>query len=183
FLRLTGQIGDLVVAVEMDVIRLAADRATVEELLGNVRITGSSEQRRKHVDVRNDAVEDRAGLDLTRPTHEARHPPTTLPVAVLLGAERGRGAVRPGVVLRTVVGGVHDDGVVSDAQLIELVEHLADLLVVDDHAIAIGILAALADILFGDVSPEVHGRRVVPEKEWLVGFSLLLHPCDSTVTD
>src|SRR5262249_25682728 len=83
FLRLTGQIGDLVVAVEMDVIRLAADRATVEELLGNVRITGSSEQRRKHVDVRNDAVEDRAGLDLTRPTHEARHPPTTLPLGVL----------------------------------------------------------------------------------------------------
>ena len=121
----------------------------------------------------------RAGLDLARPAHEARHAPAAFPVGVLLAAERRVGAVRPGVVFRSVVGGVHDDGVVGDAQLIELVEHLADLLIVDDHAIAVGVLAALADILFGDVGTEVHGRRVVPEEERLVRFGLLLHPGES----
>src|SRR6185437_12313369 len=118
-LCLAGQVGNHVVAVEMDVIRLAADRATVEELLGDVWIAGGSEQRRKHVDVRDDASKNRAGLDLTWPAHKAWHAPAALPVGVLLGAERGRGAVRPGVVLRTVVGGVHDYGVVGYSQLVE----------------------------------------------------------------
>ena len=175
-LHLAGQVGNHVVAVEMDLVGLVADRAAVEELLGDVRIAGGGEQRRKHVDVRDDAVQHRAGLDLARPAHEARHAPAALPVGVLLAAERRVGAVRPGVVLRTVVGGVHDDGVVGDAQLVELVEHLADLLVVDDHPIAVGVLAALAEVLLGDVGPEVHGRRVVPEEERLVRLGLLLHP-------
>ena len=84
--------------------------------------------------------------------------------------------VRPGVVLRSVVGGVHDDRVVGDAQLVELVEHHANLLVVHDHAIGIRVLAALAEILLRNVRPEVHGRGVVPQEERLVGLSLLLHP-------
>ena len=129
--------------------------------------------------MRDDAVQHRAGLDLARPAHEARHAPAAFPVGVLLAAERRVGAVRPGVVLRAVVGGVHDDGVVGDAQLVELVEHLADLLVVDDHAVAVGVLAALADILLGDVGAEVHRRRVVPEEERLVRLGLLLHPRDA----
>src|SRR5262245_847747 len=83
-LNLASQVRDLVVTVEMDVKSLAPDSATVEELLGNVRIAGGGEQRRKHVDVRDDAVQDRSCLDLARPAHEARHPPTTLPAGVLL---------------------------------------------------------------------------------------------------
>src|SRR5262249_41756022 len=85
-LRLTGQVGNHVVTVEMDVIRLAADRATVEELLGNVRIAGGSQQGRKHVDVRDDAVQDRARFDLAWPAHEARHTPAAFPAGVLLAA-------------------------------------------------------------------------------------------------
>ena len=134
------------------------------------------QQGREHVDVRDDAVEHRARLDLARPADEARHAPAAFPVGVLLAAERRVGAVRPGVVLRAVVGRVHDDGVVGDAELVELVEHHADLLVVHDHAVAVGILPALAEVLLGDVRAEVHGRRVVPEEERLIGLGLLLHP-------
>ena len=65
------------------------------------------------------------------------HAPAAFPVRVLLAAERRSRAVRPGVVLGTVVGRVHDDRVVGDPQLVELVEHHADLLVVHDHAVAV----------------------------------------------
>ena len=167
----------------MDVEFLSADRAAIKELLGHVRIAGGSEQGRKHVDVGDNAVQPRAGLDLARPAHETRHAPAALPVGVLVAAERRVTGVRPGVVLRSVVGGIHDDRVVGDAQLIELVEHLADLLIVGDHAIAVGVLAALADILCGDVGTEVHGRRVVPEEEGLVRLRLLLHPRESAIGD
>ncbi len=137
---------------------LAIDGTAVEELLGHIRVAGDGEQCRKHVDMRHDAVQHRAGLYLARPADEARHAPATFPVRILLASERAVGAVRPGVVLGAVVGGVHDDGVVGDAQLIELVEHLADLLVVHNHPVAVGILAALAEILFGDMGAEMHGR-------------------------
>ena len=183
FLHLTGQVGNHVVAVEMDVEFLSVHRAAVEELLGHVRIAGGRQQSRKHVDVRHDAVQYRARLDLPRPAHEAGYAPAAFPVGILLAAERGGGAVGPGVVLRSVVGGVHDDGVVGDAQLIELVEHHADLLVVDHHPIAVRVLAALADIFCGDVRAEVHGRRVVPEEERLVRLRLLFHPRHRPVGD
>ena len=175
-LHLSGQVGTHVVAVEMDVVLLATDRGAVQELLGHVRVAGGREQRREHVDVGDDAVQDRTRLDLAGPAHEARHTPAAFPVRVLLAAERGVGAVRPGVVLRAVVGRVLDDGVVGDAQLVELGEHHANLLVVDDHAIAVGVLPALAEVLLGHVGAEVHRRGVVPEEEGLVRLDLLLHP-------
>ena len=102
-----------------------------------------------------------------------------LPVGVFVAAKRRVAAVGPSVVLRAVVGGVHDDGIVSNAQLVEFIEHHANLLVVHNHAIAVKILAALADVLFGDVRPEVHGRCVVPHEERLVGLCLTLHPGES----
>ena len=39
--------------------------------------------------------------------------------------------------MRTVVGRIHDEGVVGDAQLIEIVERLANILVVIDHDVLI----------------------------------------------
>ena len=95
-------------------------------------------------------------------------------------AERRVGAIRPGVVLGAVVGGIHDDGVVGDAQLVKLVEQLADLLVVGDHPIAVVVLPALAAVLVGEVGPEMHGCRIVPEEERLLRLGLLLHPGQST---
>src|SRR5262249_53956910 len=73
-----------------------------------------------------------------------------------------------------------DDGVVGDAELVELVKDHADLLVVHHHAVTVGVLPALAEILLSDVSAEVHRSRVVPEEEGLIRFRLLLHPLDRT---
>src|SRR5580700_4617819 len=49
--RGAAKIGDHIKAVEMDVELLAADRAAVEQLLRNVRISGGGQQCREHVDV------------------------------------------------------------------------------------------------------------------------------------
>ena len=117
----------------------------------------------------HDVVEHRARLDLAGPAHEGGHAPTAFPVGVLLGAERGDAGVRPAVVVRTVVRRVHDDGVVGDAQLVELGQHPADVLVVGDHdVVVVALTAALALVLLGAVGPEVHGGGVVPEEERLV---------------
>src|SRR5271163_994541 len=99
----------------------------------------------------DDAVQNGPRLDLAGPADEAWHAPTALPVGVFLTAERRIRAVGPSVVLGTVIGRIHDDGVVGNTQLIEFVEHLANLLVVHNHAIAIGVLAALAEVFLGYV--------------------------------
>src|SRR4029077_7697294 len=117
------------------------------------------------------------------PADEAGHTPATFPVGVLLTAERAGGAVRPRIVLGAVVGGVHNDGVVGDTQLIELGENLTDLLVMNDHPVAVGILAAPAEVLFCDVGPKVHRRGIVPEEEGLLCLGLFFHPFDGAVGD
>src|SRR4051812_22314404 len=108
----------------------------------------------------DNAIQDRACLDLAWPADEAWYAPSTLPVGVLLAAERRVCAVRPSIVFRPVVGRIHDNGVVGDPQFVELVEYHPDLLIMDDHAIAIRVLSALAEVLFCDMGPEVHSRRV-----------------------
>ena len=49
----------------------------------------------------------------------------------------------------------------------------------DDHAIAVGVLSAFAEVLFGNVRAEMHGRGIVPKKERLLFLRLLFHPGQS----
>ena len=68
-----------------------------------------------------------------------------------------------------VVGAVHHDRVVGDAELIEQVEHFADAFVVIDHHVVIFRLpaAAAAHILRARVGAEVHVGGVEPHEEGL----------------
>ena len=68
----------------MDLEVLSPDRAALEELLGHICIARGGQQGREHVDVRDDPVEDRTGLDLARPAQERRNAPAAFPVRVLL---------------------------------------------------------------------------------------------------
>ena len=76
--------------------------------------------------------------------------------------------------MRAVVGRVHDEGVVGDAELVEIVEHLADVLVVVDHRVVIGRLPAarLPEALGLGVGAEMHVGRVEPDEERLAGVVL-----------
>ena len=96
------------------------------------------------------------------------HAPTALPVGVLLTAERRRPAVGPAHLLRAVVGRVHHDRVVGDAEFVDLVEQLADVAVVLDHAVRIHAQAGLALRLLLQVREDVHPGRIPPAEEGLV---------------
>src|SRR6266481_2159734 len=152
----------------MDLEAFAGDRSPVKKLLGDVRITDHGQQSWKHVDVRADTGQDRACLDLARPPGETRHAPPAFPVGVLVAPEGSVASVRPGVVLWSVVSGIHDEGVVGDAQFFKFVEDLTNLLVMSGHPIAVVVLSCLSSVLVGKVCPEVHGRRVVPKEKWLL---------------
>ena len=71
------------------------------------------------------------------PAHHRGHAVTAFPVGVLLAAERRGTAVGPRERLGTVVGGVDHDGVVGDAEIVKLLQQLADLPVMFHHAVRI----------------------------------------------
>ncbi len=120
----------------------------------------------------DDLIGHTAGLDLARPAHHARNTVSTLPVGVLLVAERRHAAIGPAVYVRAVVGAVHDERVVSDAEVIELLEQLAHSLVVIDHRVVVGRLPAtgLAQAFGFGVRAKVHVSCVEPYEKWLAGL-------------
>ena len=126
-----------VVAVEVDLVGHVADLLALQQVFLDRGVAGSGEQGREHVLVRTDVVDDRAGLDDAGPADQRRHAVAAFPVGVLLTAEHRRAAIGPAHAFRAVVGGIHDDGVLFEAQLLELGEHLADMAVVLDHAVGI----------------------------------------------
>ena len=152
----------------MDLEGLVSDLHALEQLLLHVGHARGRHERRDHVLVGVDLVAHRAGLDDAGPADGGRHAVAALPVGVLLPAEGRRAAVGPGELLRAVVGGVHDDRVVFEAELLELVEQLPDHRVVLDHAVGIGAEAGLARALLLEVREDVHAGGVPPEEERLV---------------
>ena len=127
----------------------------------------AASRRRQHVGVREDLVGHRPRLDDSRPADDARHAPAALPVGVLLAAERRPAAIGPAQALGAVVGGIHHDGVVGDAQLVELVEQLADVPIVLHHAVGIEAQPRLSLRLLLQVGEDVHAGRVPPAEERL----------------
>jgi len=73
-----------------------------------------------------------------------------------------------------VIGGVHDNRVVGEAKLVELVQHSANVFVVGDHHVVVVPLTALAPVLLGGVGPEMHRRGVVPEEDRLIRLAHLV---------
>ena len=73
--------------------------------------------------------------------------------------------------MRAVVGGILDDGVVGDAEVIEQLEEFADLQVVLDHAVGVFVVALVAMLVL-DVGAEVHASAVPPAEERLASLGL-----------
>ena len=117
-----------------------------------------------------------SGLDHAGPADERRHAEAAFQVGGLLAPERRGAAIGPGEDFGPVVGGVDDDGVVGDAEIVELLEKLADVAVVLDHAVGIDAQARLAFALFLEMREDVHAGGVVIAEERLVGLGLLVHP-------
>ena len=82
--------------------------------------------------------------------------------------------------MRAVVGRVHDEGVVGDAEFVQEVQQDADRLVVVDHDVMVlGLPAAgLAQALRLGVGAEVHVRGVEPHEEGHAGVIVTLDEVD-----
>ena len=117
-----------------------------------------------------------ARLNVTRPANDAGSAHAAFP-GVHLRALEGRGAaVGEGEGLGAVVGREDDDGIVELAHVLELLKHVADVVVHLLHAgfIHAPVLAARlthhGQILRRQHGRDVHARRVVPDEEGLVGL-------------
>ena len=124
----------------------------------------------------DDLVRDAAGFDLPGPAHDHRDAKCAFPIGVLLAAERRHAAIRPRIAMRTVVGGVLHEGVLGNAELVEEVEHFADVLVVVDHRVVIRRLPApgLAQTFLLGMCVKVHVRGIEPDEPRLAGLVLAL---------
>ena len=116
FLRLTLEVGQQVVAVEMNLECRSGDAWSLSASVGDIGLTGGGDQGRQPVLVGDDLVDLGAGLDDAGPPHHQRHPVAALPVGVLFTAERRRPAVGPAERLGAVVGRPDDDGVLGDVR-------------------------------------------------------------------
>ena len=157
----------------MVAVLAAIDRRALQQTILDVIVTGNGRERDQPVFVGHDAVQRHARLEMPGPAHESGHTVRTFPVRVLLAAKRCRAGIGPRVVVRTVVGRVHQDRVVRHTEFVEQLQEAADVLVVLDHAVAVLVLTGLAAVLSLDVRAKVHAGRVPPHEPRLAGGMLL----------
>ena len=169
-----ADIVELVGPIEVVLVVAAVEINAFFQLFHDLEVTTGGGEGGQPVFVGNDAVADRASRKVAGPFDETGHAIGTLPVRVLLAAEWRCAGVRPGVVVRAVVGGVLDDGIVRDAEVINELEQFAHLQVVLDHAVGVFVIALVA-MLGLDVGAEVHAGAVPPAEE---RFALLVHASD-----
>ncbi|MCY1415003.1 hypothetical protein D9M71_304700 [compost metagenome] len=139
-----------------------------------IRVASRCGQCRHPVVVGDQVVEVRSRLDDFWPFHQQRHAMAAFVGSALLAVKRRSAAIRPAEFLGSVIGRVYDDGVVGNAQVIQLFQQLADLPVVLDHAIRVQANPRLALGLFLQVGPDMHARTVEPDEKRLVGFVRLV---------
>ena len=148
--------GAEVVAVEVDLVGHVADLAAFAEFFLGGRVAGGGDECGEHVLVGADVIDDGAGFDRAGPADEGGHAVAAFPLGVFLTAEHRGATIGPGEGFGAVVGRVHDDRVVIDAELLEFVEHHADMAVVFHHAVGINAEARLAFRLRLEVGEDVH---------------------------
>src|SRR5215467_1761933 len=167
--------GQEIVAVGVHLEGLAVRRIALLQLRHNVRLACGGEEGGHPIFLREDLVDDGAGLDHARPSHEHGHAEATLPRGALLALVRGGASVGPRDHLGAIVGAVDHDGVVGDAEVVELLEDGAHHLVVLDHAIGVEADAGTTLGRRLQMRPDVHPRGVEPDEEGLARLRGLVH--------
>ncbi len=163
--------------MRLEGLAVGLEAALLQGLLnaGVLAAVGCSQQGRHPVLVRRDVIDDGARLDMPGPAHELGHTEAAFARQALLATERVHAAhFRGGHDFRAVVGGPEHDGVVGNAQLIELVEQLARFPVQFVHGIGEHALAGLAVLLLAQMNPDVAAGRVEPHEEGLLSVCVLV---------
>ena len=142
-------------------------------------LPAAAAKRRQPVETGEDAVLDRARLNLARPADDGGHAEAAFEHGALGGAERRHAAVGPSEDFRAVVGGEDDDGVVGFADVVQVLQQRADVVVQLRHAGFFDVVIALVIhhrlIFCREIGEDVHARRVVPDEERLAVLLGLVH--------
>src|SRR5262249_42885462 len=154
-----------VIPIQVDLEFLTVECGALRKFFFYVANTCSSEQRREPIHQRNYVVVGGARFDHSRPAHHHGNAETTFPCRTLLTVEHRHSAVRPQRELGSVIGGVKNDGVIGNSQLVELIKELTHMPVVLDHAIRMNALSRDTEGLGLQVRKDVHSSRVEPAKE------------------
>ena len=163
-------------AVDMVLVGPADRLVALLHLLDDVGLARHFQEGRQPVMMLDDAVGDRSGRHLARPAHHHRNAEGAFPIGVLFAAERRGAAIGPAVAMRAVVGRILDQRILGDAQFVQQVEQLANILVMVDHGVVIvGLPAAgLALAARLGVREHVHMGGVHPyEPRLSIGLRLL----------
>src|SRR6516225_6362219 len=108
---------------------------------------------------------------MARPTDDRRDTKAAFEAGALGAFEWSLAAIRPGEYLGSVVGGENDDGVVSLADVLQVLQDLADTVVHLRHTRFFqSIVTAIVHhrlILGRDIGKDVHAGSVVPDEERL----------------
>src|SRR5258706_9583526 len=117
---LTLEVGEEVVAIEVNLERSAVGLVALHEFLFDVGHTRRYEQSWHPVFLREYLVAKRTRLNHARPPDDHRYAEPTLPSSSLLAMERCDPTIRPGCSLRPIICAVDHDRVLSNTEVVEL---------------------------------------------------------------
>jgi len=141
----------------------------------DIRLTGNGQKSGQPIHVMHDLVGPGTGLDVTGPAHHGGYTPAAFPVSVLFTAEGGHGRIGPGVHVRAVIGGVEDNGVIGNAEVIQHLQEFSHVHVMFYHAVGIFILTRDAAQFLLHVGTKVHAGTVPPTEEGFTRLGLALN--------
>src|SRR5271157_1358225 len=168
---LAGEEIKLVVAVEVDLVIPLAELLALLQFLDDARVAGRGHERREPVEPGDEPIFDLAGRHLARPADDGWRAESTFQDLPLATRKRCLAAIGPGEVLRAVVGGEDDDGVLLETLVVELLHDCADDVVKLGHSGFVDGPAVLRRaqllVLFREMGYHVHPGRIQPEEERL----------------
>src|SRR5258708_20879909 len=109
----------LVITIEMVLVSPVTEFHAFEQLVGDVRITGSGEEGWEPIKTREDAVLHGVRCHMTGPAQDARHAEAAFHDCAFALSERRGAAIGPGEGFGPVVSPEDDDGVIVQAKVLE----------------------------------------------------------------
>src|SRR6266446_2979291 len=144
-----------VVPVEVGLEGFVAHLEAVQKFSLNVGLTGSSQKRRHEVLTGYDVVDDTTGLDRARPLRDHGDAESALKRCALLAAEWGIATIRPTEGLGAIVAGEDHDGIVGNAEVVQLLENAANCHVQLHDGVGVQAVTALVLPLRREMGPHM----------------------------
>ena len=111
-----------IVTIKMDFKFLVSSFSALQQFFFNVVRTCCCQQSRHPVQMRDDAIDNFTGRDLSRPANDCRNSETTFPGCCLFTVKRSSTTIRPGEDFGAVVGAPNNDSVFGNLQLIKKIK-------------------------------------------------------------